>query len=378
MDHPNVARLVDVYESENRLSFVMECMEGGELFDRLLDKIVFGEADAATATLQMLLAINYMHSCGLVHRDLKLENFLFEHGDSNALKLIDFGFSKAWNCQGSNMDDQIGTPAYAAPEVLDGSYTSQCDLWSLGVIVFMLLSGYMPFREEETHMIKQGRYEWRPDRWSDVSDVAVDFVKKLLTVDPNQRLTAAQALEHPWLAQPRAREERKQREQFDRSVAEALSNFSSKSSHNRLFLGLMTWSLAPAEHAYVREAFRMLDQRNTGVIHLDDFIKALAQFGVPEQDCCTTFGALDVNGNGQVDYSEFLAAMMTSQLPIDDDLLKKTFGRFDGDHDGFISLDELNEIIGDPEQSRIIMKQVDQNFDNQISYPEFVQALSRL
>merc|ERR1712032_501178 len=131
MDHPNIARLVDVYESNNRLSLVMECMEGGELFERVKKMKIFAEADAAAAALQMLLAVNYMHSHGLVHRDLKLENFLFEREDSDVLKLIDFGFSRAWD-QRSHMCERLGTVSYVAPEVLKGSYTSQCDLWSLG------------------------------------------------------------------------------------------------------------------------------------------------------------------------------------------------------------------------------------------------------
>jgi calcium-dependent protein kinase len=337
MDHPNVAQLVDVYESEERLHFVMECMEGGELFARVVDQKKFAEDDAAAATLQMLLAINYMHSRGFVHRDVKLENFLYEQKGSDALKLIDFGFSIAWDSRCRPMTDKLGTAAYAAPEVLNGSYTSQCDLWSFGVIVFILLAGYMPFNKVEVDCIKQGRYCWRPASWANVSDLAVDFVKKLLTVDPAQRLTAAQALDHPWLARARATQERKQRQQFDQSKADALCSFSCRSLDSRLSSGLMAWSAPPSEHVNAREAFRMLDQKNTGVISQVDFIASLAQYGVSEQVSCRAFAALDVNGNGQLDYSEFLAAMIASRHQIDDDLLKRT-------------QDELDQVIADPTQ----------------------------
>jgi len=133
MDHPHVARLVDVFECDHSLNLVMECMEGGELFDRVREKKTFSNNDAAYAVYQMLLAINYIHKRGVVHRDLKLENFLYESKGSDHLKLIDFGFSHIWE-PNTTMALSCGTLSYVAPEVLRKKYTSQCDMWSLGVI----------------------------------------------------------------------------------------------------------------------------------------------------------------------------------------------------------------------------------------------------
>merc|ERR1719203_1332496 len=142
-------------------------MEGGELFDRVTELKMFREEDACEATHQMLLAINYLHSHNVVHRDLKLENFLYEKKDSDFLKLIDFGFSKIWE-KNTKMELSCGTLSYVAPEVLGKSYTSQCDLWSLGVVVFILLAGYMPFDGSDSHqivLIKSGLYNMQGKRW---------------------------------------------------------------------------------------------------------------------------------------------------------------------------------------------------------------------
>merc|ERR1719478_982477 len=167
-------------------------MEGGELFHRVTKRRHFTEKDAAEAAFQMLLAVNYIHTHGIVHRDIKLENFLYEKPDSDHLKLIDFGFSHIWE-PNTKMALSCGTLAYVAPEVLKKSYTSQCDLWSTGVILFILLAGYMPFSGNERvqrKAIEDGNYSWRADRWKSVSSEAIDLVKRLLEKDPAKRLTA--------------------------------------------------------------------------------------------------------------------------------------------------------------------------------------------
>merc|ERR1712176_1464300 len=157
----------------------------------------FTERDAANAVHQMLLAVYYLHSQNIVHRDLKLENFLYEKKDSSFLKLIDFGFSSLLSDPNIRMNMSCGTMSYVAPEVLAKSYTSQCDMWSLGVIVFILLSGYMPFSGDDKAQLKhiqEGSYRIISSRWKHVSATAKDFTFKLLQVEPTLRPTAKQAL----------------------------------------------------------------------------------------------------------------------------------------------------------------------------------------
>merc|ERR550532_771216 len=153
----------------------MECMEGGELYDRIIEKKIFKENSAADAVRQMLLAVNFLHNRNFVHRDLKPENFLYEKKDSDHMKLIDFGLSKVLATNDKERD-VVGTLNYVAPEVLKGSYGKECDVWSLGVITFVLLSGYPPFvgqNEEQTMAnILRGNYTLYPERWNSVSSVA--------------------------------------------------------------------------------------------------------------------------------------------------------------------------------------------------------------
>jgi serine/threonine protein kinase len=181
MDHPHIARLVDVYEMDAHLDLVMECMEGGELLDRIREQKRYSERSTAEAVWQMLLALNYIHSHGMIHCDLKLENYMYDQKDSNHLKLIDFGFSKMCDKKAELKRKACGTLSYTAPEVLEWSYTQQCDQWSLGVIVFVLLAGYMPFsgpEVEQMEKIAAGKYVMKEERWATISEEA----KKLYNI----------------------------------------------------------------------------------------------------------------------------------------------------------------------------------------------------
>mmetsp|Transcript_32446 Transcript_32446/g.75384 ORF Transcript_32446/g.75384 Transcript_32446/m.75384 type:complete len:328 (-) Transcript_32446:92-1075(-) len=204
LNHPNIAQLHGVYESPSMAYLLMECCEGGELYARLQQRVVFSDTDAAEATKQMLSAVAYLHSCRVVHRDLKLENFLYDTAESSArLKLIDFGFAHVWDGE-TPMRMPCGSISYVSPDVLLGQgYTDKCDLWSLGVIVWMLLSGYPPFHGLEWYVvskIKAGEPDWSyQKRWKHASNEAVDLVRKLLLTDPQKRPGAAEALRHPWL-----------------------------------------------------------------------------------------------------------------------------------------------------------------------------------
>eukprot|EP00747_Dinoflagellata_sp_TGD_P146976 gnl/TRDRNA2_/TRDRNA2_176747_c0_seq27.p1 gnl/TRDRNA2_/TRDRNA2_176747_c0~~gnl/TRDRNA2_/TRDRNA2_176747_c0_seq27.p1 ORF type:complete len:521 (+),score=112.15 gnl/TRDRNA2_/TRDRNA2_176747_c0_seq27:42-1565(+) len=375
MDHPHICRLFDVYESDDQLSLVMECMEGGELFDRVIEKKIFSEKDAADATYQMLLALNYSHGIGVVHRDIKLENLMYESKGGNHLKLIDFGFSKIWD-PNVKMAVSCGTLSYVAPEVLRKSYSgSQCDMWSAGVVVFILISGYMPFsgsQETQCKNIKAGIFKMDKKGWLKVSEDSKDFVRNLMVVDPAERMTAATALAHKWIAQ----RDKIEVSLVDQDTVNALESFSRESKFRRAALSMMAWCLSYEERKAVRDAFLEMDKDKTGTIKLWELKKVLSdEFDMNDNRTTQIFEALDSNHDGTIHYSDYLAAMCSTRIALHDDLLKKAFNKFDADSSGFITIDNLRVVLGESfseQEIAKLIKELDENHDGQISYEEFI------
>lgn len=377
MDHPHITRLYDVYESDENLYLVMECMEGGELFDRVTELKRFSERDAADAIWQMLLALNYIHSHGIVHRDLKLENFLYDVKGSSHLKLIDFGFSRMWD-PNIKMHVSCGTLSYVAPEVLEKSYTSQCDCWSLGVITFILLAGYMPFSGSEntqTKNISEGRYTMKPERWHTISKEATDFTRALLQVNPTRRLSAQTALEHPWIAQ----RHQCAKADVDQGIVDALRSFGSSSRFRRCCMEMMAWSLSNEETSKVRQYFITMDQNKQGTITLHELKQILVEkYNVPDDETRKIFEALDTNNDEEIHYSDFLAAMVSTRIAMHDELLRTAFKRFDKSNTGYITPESLRMVLGETfegEKVESIMNEADLLQDGRVSYAEFVSYL---
>jgi len=211
MNHPSIVELIDVYEDTEYVHIITDLCEGGELFNKIVKKTAnddgspcFPEEEAAKILHQILIAVKYMHQCGIVHRDIKPENILFETTEEDSpIKIIDFGLARKQSEGDAPMTSLVGTPYYIAPEVLRRKYDKSCDLWSVGVIAYILLCGYPPFNganNREVHQaVRRGRYNLRSEEWSLVSREARDFVQRLLQRDPRKRMTVDQALNHPWM-----------------------------------------------------------------------------------------------------------------------------------------------------------------------------------
>jgi len=204
LHHENVIRLYDVFDEKKHYYLVTEMMNGGELFDRIVEKEYYNEKDARDVSKILFDAIAYCHKQNVAHRDLKPENLLLaEKTNGTRIKIADFGFAKvatSSNC----LKTQCGTPSYVAPEILKGElYGTQADNWSLGVILFTLLGGYLPFDASTSRAlyrkIRNGEYEFKKVFWKDTSNEAKNLIQRLLTVDPKKRITTEQALKHKWI-----------------------------------------------------------------------------------------------------------------------------------------------------------------------------------
>eukprot|EP01038_Epipyxis_sp_PR26KG_P006844 gene6844-9369_t len=210
LDHPNIVKLIDFFDEEQYFYVVLEHLSGGELFEKLLEKEIYNENDARDVAVQILKAIKYCHDQDLIHRDVKPENLLLSSKKNDVdLKLVDFGFCIPATSS-LVQTSFVGTPGYVAPEIIEKkTYGKAVDLWSFGIILFMLLGGDHPFFEEGDgqrelyQKIISAKFEFNDENWQNVSNEAKDLIRRLLTYDPIQRITAEEALmRHPWISKP--------------------------------------------------------------------------------------------------------------------------------------------------------------------------------
>lgn len=205
VQHHNVLRLYEIFDTDQKLSLVMELVNGGELFYKIVDKGAYTELEARDIIRQLVEGVDYLHNQGIAHRDLKPENLLCcESEDGMIIKIADFGLSKAFSGE-SALETSCGTPDYAAPEVLrmDGAYDSSVDLWSIGVITYVLLCGFPPFygksQAQLFEKILNADFDFPEPEWTQISAEAKDFINHLLVLDVKQRYNTKQCLDHPWL-----------------------------------------------------------------------------------------------------------------------------------------------------------------------------------
>jgi len=377
VDHPNIVQLKDVYETNHTIALLMECCEGGELYDRLQQTSTYSELDAARACTQMLLAVAYLHSRHIVHRDLKLENFLYQSTKPNSLlKLIDFGFARVCEPDGL-MTACCGTLQYCSPDIiLRQGYTDKCDLWSMGVMCFMLVSGHPPFWGDS--QVLQRHIRQRQIRWKHLekaSPEAQDFIRSLLTQDPLQRASASDALRHPWLLNSSGHEASKP--VLGKDVLNSMQQFCKASKMQRALMQLLAQELGSDEAAEMRQLFLEIDSDNTGTISLSEFKAAIrgrlgsgsprkssllaTELRTPESPAKSpyamspstvnqaeqVFAILDSNGDHEIHYSDFLAATMSMRGQLRKDMVMKIFNRLDVDHSGTLSLQEIWRVLGE-------------------------------
>jgi len=374
LDHPHIVKAMETYEHRNQIFIVMELCSGGDLYSR----DPYTEAEAARIVTSVVSAIAYMHSKNICHRDLKYENIMFVNNDPRAeVKLIDFGLSAKF--AGADMTEGVGTIYTMAPEVLKGSYTNQADMWSIGVITFMLLSSQMPFYgRKRRHIVEQvmaGKFEFKGRRWKRISEQAKAFCEELLVVDPEERADAEQALSMAWLNRRFTATVRNPYEEEIQNANANLLKYAKYAKIKKIALMIVSHKSTTSEIGILRKVFQKYDTKKDGQLSYEEFKAALKDAGYSEDQYRSIFDAVDLDGTGKIRYTEFLAATIEAQGAISEERLAEAFDRMDADDSGFISKENLSALLGEEfPQSEInaIIDEADITRDGKISYSEFL------
>lgn len=380
---PSIITIKGAYEDSVAVHVVMELCTGGELFDRIVKKGHYTERKAAEIARTIVGAVETCHSLGVMHRDLKPENFLLVNDDEDSpIKAIDFGLSTYFK-PGKLYNDVVGSPYYVAPEVLRRCYGPEADIWSAGVIIYILLCGAPPFwgetEEEILNEVSSASIDFTSDPWPKISDSAKDLVQKMLIRDPKKRLTAREVLCHPWVMVDGVAPDKP----FDSAVLTRLTRFSAMNKFKKMALRVIAERLSEEEIAGLKEIFKMIDADNSGQITFEELKIGLKKFGanLNESEIHNLMQAADIDNNGTIDYTEFIAATLHLNKIEKEDHLYAAFSYFDKDGSGYITLDELQKAcqefgISDVHLEEII-KEADQNDDGRIDYNEFAAMMHK-
>jgi len=396
LDHPNIVRLYETFEDARNVYLVLELCTGGELFDRIVADGKFSEKAAACCVQQMLLSVNYMHRNFIMHRDLKPENWLLATDKTileTDLKLIDFGLSKRFS-PGEFASTKAGTPYYVAPEVLEGRYAERSDVWSIGVIMYILLCGTPPFSGNDTNAVldavKRAKPTFDKKEWKHVSSEAKQMLKALLTRDPNERPSAETILKMPWILKIKEQDESNQG-LITNSVVANLKGFAVMNKLKKASLNVIATQLTDQAIKELKELFMAMDENNDGTLSVGELKEALSRASVAiPQDLSAMMEMIDTDGSGVIDYSEFMAATMDKRKYISEDVCWRAFKAFDIDGSGTIDKHELIRLLGldtvndvmqvNPSEDEVdvIMKEVDLNGDGKIDFDEFMTMMKKI
>ena len=381
LDHPNIVKAYEVFETKRQIHIVMDLCAGGDLYARG----PYSEKQAAAIVGKILSGVAYMHQKNICHRDLKFENIMWESKHKDAeIKLIDFGLSTKY-LPGRYMSEGVGTVYTMAPQVLKGVYTEQADLWSIGVITYMLLSSTKPFyhrkRRYMIDRILRCDYNFHGKQWQHVSQPAKDFVAALLKLNPDERLTAQQALDHEWLKNSFALSDRRPEEADMKHVAGHITNYGKAGEMKKLALMVMAHKSSTDDIMKLRSVFDQYDASNDGEISLIEFKNELGKQGTySDEEIEKIFASVDVNKEGTVSYIEFLAATLEAHGRIEEDRLAEAFDRIDSDDTGYISKKNLEAMLGKEyteERVNKLLAECDLDGDQKISFDEFHKAFRR-
>ena len=397
MDHPNILKIFEFYVSKDSYFLVTELCSGGELFQEIIENGAFSEEKASYIMYQIFSAINYCHNMKIIHRDLKPENILIEKREPNGylrVKICDFGTSKIYE-KGSVMKKIVGSSYYIAPEVLQKKYNEKCDLWSCGVILYILLSARPPFEGDNDNdiikKVKVGKYNLEQKPFNSLSNECLDLIKKLLEMDIDKRIDAETALNHPWIINNKSKEifnDIKDKNMLEKFI-ENLKTYQSDSIIQETALAYLVHNYPQLDDIInAGKLFNQIDNSGKGKITKEELyngLKTKIKSETLKEDIDQIFLNLDSDNNGFIEYEEFIRAAIDKEVFLKDNILKFAFRYFDKDDSGEISYNEIEEVFkgsitkGDVEENlKKIIKEVDTNGDGLIDFGEFCDVMRLL
>jgi calcium-dependent protein kinase len=385
LDHPNIVKLYEYFIEENFILIVMEYVQGGELFDRLAQEHKLSEYTAAGIFKQILSAVNYLHMNNLVHRDLKPENIVLS-GDR--VKLIDFGTTTQLSAS-KHLKSRLGTIYYIAPEVLNQDYNEKCDVWSCGVILYILLIGFPPFNGENDQEIYKevlkAKVDFRIHEFRNISVYAKNLIKSMLNIDPKMRISTSAALKSEWLLYTNSTDPSDELP-YNNAALENIKTFSLKTKMQRaIYYFIINHLTCQADRNDLDKAFKALDLNQDGVISKHEIIIGLkkANLYLSAKEVNALMSRIDQNNDNTINYTEFIGAAIDRQKVLSEEMIVKCFKMFDKDKSGKISISEFKAILheknaGADNAWENMIQEIDKNGDGEIEFNEFRDILNKV
>jgi len=347
----------------------------------------FSEEMSTVVMEQILSAVLYLHKHGFIHRDLKPENIIFETKDKDSkIKVIDFGTSCAFE-KGNKLKKKLGTPYYIAPEVLKRNYDEKCDVWSSGVIMYILLCGYPPFNGPNDKVIFQrvleGKFAFPEEDWNGISKQAKDLIKRMLCYEPGKRISVAECVQHEWFKIKMA----PLTSVNSGKVLNNLKNFRSDYKFQKaVLLYIISFFDLKEEKDELLKTFKALDLDHDGQLTHDELMIGYSKLMGEEEakkEVDRIFKTIDVNGTGAIDFTEFLLATVNHKKLLSQERMTQVFKMFDKDGSGTISRDEVKEFFSMSQEGNEsfvmeLIEEVDKNGDGEISFNEFKDMMHKI
>ena len=393
LDHPDIVRIIESFNTKDSYVLVTEYCEGGELYDQVRNQL--SETQIAVIFKQLLSGLAYLHSHNIVHRDLKLENILIQEIEKSKttgedlfnIKIIDFGTARIFN-NSKKPQSIVGSSYYIAPEVLNQKYGKECDLWSVGVILYMFIVGHAPFDgcddEEITGNITKGVYRKDDKRWKKASKEVKDLIQKLLIYNPKKRLTAIQALKHPWfkITDSNILYDNVPKNDIIECIRNLLT-YNICSKLEELVLAYIIHNIPrPRQAKSAIKLFKLVNEVGDGKLQKRELKKTLLLFVTEEflnkYDFDEQFSLIDGEKKGYINYEEFLRACLNRKKILTDSILRYAFSYFDSNSSGFIRRKKMKSFFGnkvDEKTFKIIFDEIDSDKDGKINFKDFKAML---